>query len=710
MAGPHTLSLALGYLRGAVDAPGTLDPVARTVDLVWTTGARVRRYDFWTGTEWIEELAVTPEAVDLGRLRAGAPLLAAHQSYTLDGILGVVESATVADGEGRARVRFSEKAAADEIFRDVKAGIIRNVSVGYVTHEAEEVERTKGAPPVIRATRWEPLELSLVPVGADAGAGVRAADRGTAQFPCLVRRSGPMNDDPRARAAGGDPDEYEDKHTPAPAPAPKDPPADDPPPRPDPERAAAGRSSADELAGRRAERERIQGIRIAVKAARLEESLADTWIDQGVDADTARARVIDELAKRTPPIGGTVSVGDLGAARFRRGLENTILHRLRPDKWPLDEDGRGLVGRKFYELARMALEVSGQRTDGVGQLQLAGMALGLTKPERVRGDGFLTVSDFPAAMLNIARATLTDGYIGAPRTFPPWTRRTTLPDFRPMYRIALGTGPKLLKVPEHAEFQHGKYDLHAEQNQLQTWGRIIALTRQAIVNDDLSAFSRIPQQFGYAAAQMEGDAVYGILTSNPVMSDGNALFSVAHKNLAPAAFISLASMTVARQMMQVQASTEGGFLGLTPMYLICGPSLETEAYQFTSSMVVPTVPSGVIPQYFKTLNVVVDPRITDNAWFLAASPMQVDTIEYAYLEGAPEGGPVLESKEGWDIDGVEYKAREDFGAAAIEWRGLVMTASLAGQPTSEITKAQHDTQVRAEREAAEANDPHNKRK
>jgi len=680
MAGPHTLSLALGLLRGAV-APSTVDPAARTVDLVWTTGARVRRHDFWTGTEWIEELAVTPEAVDLGRLRAGAPLLAAHQSYSLDGILGVVEDASLADGEGRARVRFSDRPKADEVFRDVQKGIIRNVSVGYVTHEAEELDRKKGEPRVIRATRWEPLELSLVPVGADAGAGVRAR-QDAAHFPCLVmQRSGPMNDDKRARAHGGDPDDDDEKNKPGKEPEPaKDPPAGDPPPPPEPESAAA-RRSRDELAGRRAERERIQEIRVAVKAAGLDEALADTWIDQGVDANTARARVIEALAKRTPPIGGTVSVGDAGALRFRRGLENTILHRLRPDKWALDEHGRGLVGRKLYELARMALEVSGQRTDGMGPMELSAMALGLTKPERVRGDGFLTVSDFPAAMLNIARATLTDGYLGAPRTFPAWTRRTTLPDFRPMNRIALGTGPKLLKVPEHAEFQHGKYDIHVEPAQLQTWGRIIALTRQAIINDDLSAFNRIPQQFGYSAAQMEGDVVYGILTGNPVMSDGNALFSAAHKNLAPAAFINLASMTAARLLMQTQTSTEGGFLGLTPTYLIVGPTLETEAYQFTNTTIVPTSPAGVIPQYFKSLTVVVDPRITDNSWFLAAAPGQVDTIEYAYLEGAPEGGPFLESKEGWDIDGVEYKAREDFGAAPIEWRGLVMTASQAGTPT-----------------------------
>jgi hypothetical protein len=357
-------------------------------------------------------------------------------------------------------------------------------------------------------------------------------------------------------------------------------------------------------------------------------------------------------------------------------MSRAVLHQHDPDRYPLATGSRALAGFRPYELARRALEDAGVPTGGLSPHELAGVALGLVRPERVRGDGYLTTSDFPAAMLSLARATLTDGYLGAPRTFPPWTRRATLPDFRPMYRVALGAAPKLLPVPQHAEYPRGTFqDVHAEQNQLQTWGRILALTRQALVNDDLGAFTRLAGQFGYAAAAMEGDVVYGVLTGNPVMGDGNALFSAAHKNLASAAGIDLASMTAARQLMAAQKSSDGQPLGLTPMFLVCGPLLETTALQFTSSTIVPTAPGGVVPPYFKTLTVVVDPRITDASWYLAASPDQVDTIEYAYLEGAPEGGPTLDSRVSWDIDGIEYRAREDFGAAAIEWRGLVKTPS-----------------------------------
>ena len=85
-------------------------PAARTVELVWTTGARVRRTG-WDG-DWFEELSLADDAVDLGRLNRGANLIESHQSYTLDGVLGVVEWARLDDlgdgrREGRALVRFS---------------------------------------------------------------------------------------------------------------------------------------------------------------------------------------------------------------------------------------------------------------------------------------------------------------------------------------------------------------------------------------------------------------------------------------------------------------------------------------------------------------------------------------------------------------------------------------------------------------------------
>jgi hypothetical protein len=200
---------------------------------------------------------------------------------------------------------------------------------------------------------------------------------------------------------------------------------------------------------------------------------------------------------------------------------------------------------------------------------------------------------------------------------------------------------------------------------------MLAFTREAMVNDDLGLFERIPTFFGNAAAAMESDVVYDILLGNPVLADGQPLFSAAHNNLMLAAPISIDSINAARLAMVNQTSPDGQFLALLPRFLICGPQQELAALQFLQPITIVAATQTLIPRAYQSLQLVVEPRITDASWYLAADPNQIDTIEYDFLDGAPGGGPTLETREGWDIDGQEYKAREEFSATPIDWRGLV---------------------------------------
>lgn len=170
---------------------GTVNDAARTVDLVWTTGADVLRRDWMTGKQFIERLSLDSKHVRLGRLNAGAPLLNTHGSFDLTDILGVVEagSAKLSGKEGRATVRFSKRADVEPIYQDVKDGITRNVSVGYRVYRFEETEGTNGTPTVRLATDWEPFEVSLVPIGADASAQTRGGKPPADSNPCIVVRS-----------------------------------------------------------------------------------------------------------------------------------------------------------------------------------------------------------------------------------------------------------------------------------------------------------------------------------------------------------------------------------------------------------------------------------------------------------------------------------------------------------------------------------------
>ena len=173
---------------------GSIDAQARTVEVIWTTGATVRRLR-WSGWDTVipfdEELVVTDEAVDLARLKAGAPVLDSHNTYCLDAVRAVVDDAWIDTGKGYARLRFPSKGTdekADRLFDLVEQRIIRNISVGYAIDAVRIVDPEKKGEVERRIIeRWTPHELSFVSVPADADSQVRSAD--TRTFPVDIRET-----------------------------------------------------------------------------------------------------------------------------------------------------------------------------------------------------------------------------------------------------------------------------------------------------------------------------------------------------------------------------------------------------------------------------------------------------------------------------------------------------------------------------------------
>ena len=170
---------ALQFERAAINEE------ARTATLAFASETPYERY--WG----IEILEINPTAMRQGRLRSGANLLVDHDTRD---VVGVIESVEVgADRVARASVRFGKSARAEEVWTDVRDGIRRNVSVGYMIHKAQLVEQRDGVE-TFRVTDWEPFEVSLVSVPADPTVGVgRSLESPLA--------AGPEADPPAAAAA-----------------------------------------------------------------------------------------------------------------------------------------------------------------------------------------------------------------------------------------------------------------------------------------------------------------------------------------------------------------------------------------------------------------------------------------------------------------------------------------------------------------------------
>ena len=638
-------------LRAAV-RPESVDEENRTVELIWTTGSKGRRYS-WDVGSYMEELEVSDQALRLERLNNGAPFLGVHNQWELRAVLGVVEKAWVEAGEGRALVRFSQRPDADEVFRDVKDGILRNISVGYAVHRYEVIDEDDNKLPTYRAVDWEPMELSLVPVGFDDGAKVRSAkslDEYTGQrFQTEFKSREAEQPADQTAAVATTPEEN--------------------PMTPEEQRAA------DELIRREAqeaERARSVTIRQMAKKVGLGDEVADDLIARGVPADKASAEMIDKLAARqqadqpeTRNSQATV-VGALDASVLlakREAMASALMHRCNPAN-QLDAAGREFRGARLVDMAREFVEMAGGQTRGMTPQEIARAALGCDR-SAVRAAGMHSTSDFPLLLGGTVNRTLRDAYALAPQTWRELGRQTTVPDFRAVTRAALGDISALEKVTESGEYKYGTMSEDGAPLKVAKFGKIIAITWESIVNDDLGALNRIPMALGAAAAQAESDVVWALLLGNPNFTDGKALFHADHGNLAAAGgAINTTTLAAARAAMRKQKSKAGHFLNVSPEYLVVGPDKELEAFQFTSSQYVPAKNADINDSRNVSLKVIVDARITGNQWYLYAATGVVDTFEYAYLEG--EQGVFTETREGFEVDGMEIKARLVFGAAWID--------------------------------------------
>jgi hypothetical protein len=638
-----------------------------TIDVIWTTGATVqrRRYEGWDDVvEYDEELVVTPGAVRMDRLNAGAPFLDSHRSWGLESVVGAVMPGTarIEGGQGFARVRLTSAPDAAPIVQRIMDGTVSAVSVGYRVHRYD-ITKAQGQRELWRAVDWEPMEISAVAMPADPGAHIRSTDpRPETLTPCLLTRADapapPPNPTRTTMPETQTPEIDTAAETRA---APIAPPAVDL--SPDTIRTEANRAAAEMLA--------------LCERHALGAGFAADLIRRGLSLDAARAAILDKLAEAdapaargSEPVAATArGTGAIDAA-YRDAMSEALLHRHNPGRAQLTDRAREFRGLTLLELARHALDRRGIATRGMSKMELATEAL-------IGRSGLHSTSDFPLILANVANKTLRAAYDTTPRTFTAWARQAVITDFKPVARNQLGGAPDLLRVPESGEFTYGTIGESREVYALVTYGRIVGITRQTLINDDLDAFTRIPSAFGAAAADLESDLVYSIFSTNPNMADGNPLFHASHANLGTAGAISETTLAEAYRLFGNQRGLEGRQISVLPRYIITPPGVRSVEARKNVTATTANAVAGV-NAFANRLEPIEEARLIPAAgpdpWFLAADPSRIDTIEFAYLEG--QQGVYTETRSGFEVDGIEIKARHDFAAKAIDWRGLFRNASV----------------------------------
>ena len=334
----------------------------------------------------------------------------------------------------------------------------------------------------------------------------------------------------------------------------------------------------------------------------------------------------------------------------------------------IDNQTNEFRGFTLFEMARHCLEINNVNTRHMDRMEMVGAAF-------THSSG-----DFPHLLQNVMRKTMLKGWDEAEETYQLWTSKGILTDFKPTKRVDINSFPSLREVPAGAEYKYATVGDRGETIQLATYGELLSLNRQTIINDDLNAFAKIPMMMGRAARRTIGNLVYAILTSNPTMSDGTELFHSDHNNLGTAGVPTTASMDESRKLMALQ--TDGGknatALGIRPAYALVPENLRgvtktvvSSQYEVGSSAKNNTTPNSVQ----NLVEVISDGRLdaaSAHAWYLAANGAMHDTIEVAYLDGVEQ--PFLDQQQGWNIDGTQYKVRIDAAVKPMDFRTMTKNA------------------------------------
>lgn len=447
---------------------------------------------------------------------------------------------------------------------------------------------------------------------------------------------------------------------PAPAPTPSPAPAPTPTPTPAPIGSDPTAAIATAMAALRDRNNEI----VALAQPHLDNPEVRAYVDQVVAAadpavttgDVGR-QILALMAKGRVPLngGGHVVPGSDERETLRTAMAQAIDSRTGGAQ---AEGANQFRGFTMFELARACAERAGINTRGMDRMDIVANAFTHSS------------SDFPLLLGDTARKALKRGYEETPEVFGLFTRAVTLTDFKPTSLAGLGRFSNLDLIPENGEYKSGTFNESGSSLKLATYGKMFGISRQAIINDDLNALSDVPRKMGQAAKRTVGNAVFALLTGNPVLADGKALFHADHNNLVgTGSVLSTTSVDGVRVLMATQKDTDGNVVRVPLKYLVVPVGLGGLARTVLESQFeVSTTRNNTTPNIVRnSFEVIEDPRLdaaSPTAWYGVADPAMFDGIVVGYLDGKQE--PYLEAKEGWNVDGTQWKVRMDAAAAVAD--------------------------------------------
>lgn len=694
------------------------------VPIVVATENPVPRFDEERGEVVSEVLAM--DGIILRAGRSQIPIVDSHDDTTVRNVLGSVRNLRVEGDELVGEAYFAHDEDSQDARQKLIDGHITDFSItampdaSLFVHRGQSYTTARGSVvdgPAVVVTNWKPHNASICSTGADERSSVRRSY----QIP-LEKKERSVDEALLGQlAALGLPEGMTDPNQILAWVVGKMAPAEvetemvenmdgegketKPVENMDGEQPAASVEEEIEKAVARAisaDTARRKEIRALCEAHKIERAYADSLCDDGVTLNVARERILKRMA--TNPIGQTtenarvtVSEDDKFAAAARDGLlmRSARACGIRRNLYEGDKPAIGaddFRNQSLFRIAETCLRRQGVAVERMVPKDIAMVAMGhrptIERLRIQRSEGaYHTTGSFSNLLLDAANKTLSAGYDEAPYTWSLWARQApSVGDFKNINRIRFSESPDLEMVPENQPYPEGPMTDSKESYNVEKFGKIFSVTWETVVNDDLDAISRVPAMHGNAARRVQNKKVYEVLTSNPTMSDGYALFSASHASgdntSGGAGAPSVTTLNTAFvKMMTQKGLTSGVTLNIQPRYLIVPIAVSATAMQLVGSLADPSVGGNAAgnsntlniygPNGSRPLQVIAEPQLdaaSSSVWYLAADANQIDTVELSFLQG--EESPVLENEWDFEKDVYRYKIRQTFGVKAIDWRGL----------------------------------------
>lgn len=655
--------------RVAAISVGNVDEASRTIELsISSEEARVPR---WWGDEI---LGHGPNDIRMERIQTAGSFLFAHGRDLNHSWMPIGSIKRVwLDQEQRklrAEVCFDDDEESMKIMRKVQSGSIRGVSIGYQVYRWVDIEENhmdseRGIEgPCGIASDWEPFEISLEPIPADPGVGPGRSVENDEIDPPMTR-----NEPETPLAAPASQNHTNNRRSDH--------------PMGEKELRAAIAAETDEakktelqrqldtlLAERTAERQRTQEIRAIARAHELSDEQVDQWINDGTDLNEVRKAALDLVAQRRTP-ASTVKVTKDGGDSTRAAMTDGIALRA---GLKIEKPADGANDFRYYSLLRLAEEC----------LVLDGRSIKGMSPDRIARDAATGSTTFANIMGTNVHRSLLQAYAEVPVTYTEAAKIVNAQDYRTMERAMLSEFDTLELVLPGAEYTHGGFSDQAVKYKIAKYGRIFSVTEETIINDELQALSDTPQAMGASARRYVNSLFWSTFLGNPNMDyDSVALFHSTHGNLvsgtgkvgAP----TVETLKAAKLLMSKQKGLKGqAAIGLQPAKLFVPSELAIDAWTIINSTVDPTKSNATPNPFQNRLTVVEEPLLSDSsitgysatAWYLeSAWGYGVVPAEVAFLGG--QDAPRIDSRQGFDTDGIEYKVKLPVGVKIVDHRGWV---------------------------------------